>query len=159
MEGVEVLILPKNLHSRNAPIPHMKQHPAGAPLAVRGMVAILPKLPIFVNICACPFYLPFTTVTVDPRANKATVKRTKLNVWGVLSELHHLTGVQGDGLSARQPAGYADLEPVDGRHQRQPLGVGLRWAMDLVSTPGCARPGLIALALGTLCCGFFLFCL
>ena len=100
----------------------------------------------------------FTTVTVDPRANKATVKRTKLNVWGVLSALHHLTGVQGDGLSA-QPAGYADLEPVDGRHQRQRLGVGLRWAMDLVSTPGCARPGLIALALGTLCYGFFLFCL
>ena len=56
LEGIVIFLGPKNLHSPNAAIEHVKQHPPGATLAVRGMTVKLPKHPIFFNICACPLY-------------------------------------------------------------------------------------------------------
>ena len=100
----------------------------------------------------------FDTVTVNPAGDRATVKQVKLNVWGVLNSLHHLTGAPA--TASRHPAG-----PPHGFGAcswTPPALACWRW---LSAGYGCGinvrlrAPGLITLLLGVLCCGFFLSCL
>ena len=99
------------------------------------------------------------TVTVNPTGDRATVKQIKVNVWGVLNSLHHLTGAPGDGLPAcSRPATWIWSLFMDAASiGLLMLAVGGLWMW--YQRPVSRAPGLIALILGVLCCGFFLFCL
>jgi hypothetical protein len=99
------------------------------------------------------------TVTLSATGDRATVKQIKLNVWGVLNSLHHLTGVQGDGLPPHcRPATWFWSLLMDATSiGLLLLVVGGLWM--LYQRPVSHAPALIVLFLGMLCCGFFLFCL
>lgn len=99
------------------------------------------------------------TVTVNPAGDRATVKQIKLNVWGVLNSLHHLTGVEGDGQPTHcRPATWIWSLFVDATSiGLLALAFGGLWMW--YQRPVSRILGLIALLLGVLCCGFFLLCL
>jgi hypothetical protein len=99
------------------------------------------------------------TVTLSATGDRATVKQVKLNVWGVLNSLHHLTGVQRDGLPTRcRPATWSWSLLMDATSiGLLLLVVGGLWMW--YQRPVSRALGLIALVMGVLCCGFFLFCL
>ena len=101
----------------------------------------------------------FDTVTVNPAGDRATVKQVKLNVWGVLNSLHHLTEVQGDGQPAiSRPATWIWSLFVDATSiGLLALAFGGLWMW--YQRPVSRTLGLITLLLGVLCCGSFLFCL
>ena len=101
----------------------------------------------------------FVTVTVNPTGDRATVKQIKLNVWGVMNSLHHLTGVQGDGMPTHcRPATWIWSLFMDATSiGLLALAFGGLWMW--YQRPVSRALGLITLLLGVLCCGLFLFCL
>jgi uncharacterized protein len=102
----------------------------------------------------------FATVTVTPSSGRALVQQTRIDGWGVLNSLHHLTGVHGGSpaLTRNSPATWAWSIALDA------VSVGL-----LVLAIGgiyiwlrrreAIASGLVALTLGAICCGLFLFVL
>ena len=101
----------------------------------------------------------FVTVTVNPTRDRATIKHIEVNVWGVLHSLHHLTGVQSDGLPAHCRLAtwiwslFVDAASIG----LLVLAFGGLWMWH--QRPASRALGLIALVLGVICCGLFLFCL
>lgn len=99
-----------------------------------------------------------TTVTVNLGSGRALVQQTKINGWGVLSALHHLTGVHKDNpaLTRNSPATWAWSVAVDAVSfglLLLVLGGMYSWGRRRESR----LLGLVALLLGMLCCGLFLF--
>ncbi len=101
-----------------------------------------------------------TTVAVDLASGQASIKHTKVNAWGILNALHHLTGIHADNpaLTRNRMATSLWSLAVD------VVGVGLlllvfggTWVW--LRRRESRLPGLIALLLGLLCCGFFVFAL
>jgi hypothetical protein len=101
----------------------------------------------------------FDTVTLNPAGDRATVKQIKLNVWGVLNSLHHLTGAAGDGQPPpSRPATWIWSLFLDATSIGLiALAFGGLWIW--YQRPVSRVLGLITLLLGVLCCGSFLFCL
>jgi hypothetical protein len=100
------------------------------------------------------------SVAVDPASGKAVVKQIKLNTWGILSGLHHLTGVHADNpaLTRNRMATWAWSLSMDAVS----LGVlflALGGVWIWYRRNQNHWPGLIALMLGMLSCGFFAFAL
>jgi hypothetical protein len=98
------------------------------------------------------------TVAINPASGKAVVTQIRWNAWGVVNALHHLTGVHGDNaaLTRNHPATWLWSVFVDA------VSVGLLllvmggiylWFQRKESRVG----GLVALLLGLLCCGLFVF--
>jgi len=101
-----------------------------------------------------------TTVGVDLANSRALVHQIRVNGWGVLSALHHLTGAHKDLPALTRNSNAVRLWSI---------------AMDVVSVGLLLlvfgglyiwfqrrerlAPGLAALLLGMLACGFFLFIL
>lgn len=99
-------------------------------------------------------------VAVDLASAKASVKQIKVNTWGVLNSLHHLTGVHADNpaLARNRIATRIWSFALDATCVGMLLlALGGVWVW-------CRRkesllPGFIALLLGLLACGFFVFAL
>lgn len=100
------------------------------------------------------------TVTVDVNSGKASVKNIRLNTWGVLSALHHLTGVHGDNPELnRNNAATAlwslSVDAVSVGSMFLVVGGVWLWLRRKQTLIG----GTVALLLGLVACGLFLFAL
>lgn len=97
------------------------------------------------------------TVSVDKTSATATVKSIRVNAWGVLSALHHLTGVHADKpeLTRNDPATALWSIALDALSVGSiflALGGTWLWYRRRESLIG----GAVALLLGLLICGAFL---
>ena len=101
-----------------------------------------------------------TVVAVNLADARALVQQTKINGWGVLSALHHLTGVHRDNpaLTRNSPATWAWSIAVDAVSVGFLL-LGLGGVYLWYQRRESCVSGLVAFLLGALCCGFFLFVL
>jgi hypothetical protein len=103
---------------------------------------------------------PGRSVRIDASldSSRATVKQTNVNAWGVMSALHHFTGVRVDDRARRPDWALTWLWSVS----MDALAIGL---VVLVVSGICLWyrlrakriPGLIAIGLGTIACAWFLF--
>jgi hypothetical protein len=101
-----------------------------------------------------------TTVGVDLASSRARVQQISVNGWGVLSALHHLTGVHTDlpdltRNSAATRLWSIAMDLASGGLLLMVLGGLYIW----LQRRERLVPGLAALLLGLLACGLFLFVL
>ena len=99
-------------------------------------------------------------VAVDLASGQASVKTITVNTWGILNSLHHLTGVHSDNpaLTRNRTATWIWSVALDATGVGMLLLVlGGLWIW--LRRRESHWPGLIALALGLLVCGFFVFAL
>jgi hypothetical protein len=103
---------------------------------------------------------PGQTVNVeaDFAARSAEVKEIRVNAWGVMSALHHFTGVSMDDPERQRDWWLTTLWSI--AMDAIALGLVLLVASGLYLWYRLKRKralGLVAIAAGLACCGFFLF--
>jgi hypothetical protein len=94
-------------------------------------------------------------VKANLATGQAAVQRTRVNLWGVLSDLHHLTGVQMKNPNQQRDWWLTWVWSI----AMDAVALGLIFLVVsglLMWLPprGKRAPGIVALSLGTLTCGF-----
>ena len=103
---------------------------------------------------------PGRNVQIDASldSGRAIVKETTVNAWGVMSALHHFTGVRMDDPSRPRNWALTWLWTISMDALAAGLIVLVAGGVFLWYTRSARRaPGLFALVLGTAACAFFLF--
>jgi hypothetical protein len=98
------------------------------------------------------------SVEADLAAGSAEVKEIRVNAWGVLSALHHFTGVSMDDAGRQRDWWLTTIWSV--AMDAIALGLIFLVASGLYLWYRLKRKralGLVAIAAGLACCGFFLF--
>lgn len=99
-------------------------------------------------------------VAVDLTSGQASIKTIRVNTWGIMNSLHHLTGIHADNpaLNRNRMATCIWSLALDATAAGMLLLVfGGLWIW--IRRRESHWPGLIALLLGLTACGFFVFAL